>query len=348
MDGNSTSIFLNDTSAADQAFIDTFTLVYDIVLSHISIVIISTNLIILSIYSRSEKIRVKSANLLLFNQALVDFYQGTVTAGITIFGHSEFVAKSIIYQFSLALNLHTVVLVSMERYVFILRPIFHKRNITTFRMRIAIIFSWFSSLIWIPFRLAHLTDPNIDAKSYVTYYIAISNTIFLLLILLMTYIHVSTFQTVRNFIKERYNKITNCNQLKSPNHHQQLKLRQHLRELRITKLFISMFISFIVSYLPLFITGVIHIDGASNEFSHRQIECMKIDVVLYLCNSVFNPIVTLTYKEDYKRVFKHWTKSGRRGLCSIDTSTDGDNTSEMIELKSSITRSQNNLSVEIK
>lgn len=313
-----------------------FTLVYDLLMVILGIIIVSINLIIIIIYCKSRYVRQKTANLLLFNQALVDFFQGAVTNGISVFGSNHFILKLIIYQFSIALSLHTVVLVSIERYVFILRPLFHKRNVTIFQISIAITLSWISSLLWIPFRMAHLTSPNIDARDYTVYYIAISDAIFFVLIVMMSYIYMSTFTTVRRFIKKRYDKITIRNQQKSLSQRQQLKLRQHLRELRTIKLFISMFVVFIISYLPLFITGLIHISDASATFTSAQLQYMSLDVVFYLCNSVFNPTLTLVYKEDYKREFKRWARVVAKKICRYEMVDDSiqfhPNASEIMDL----------------
>ena len=332
MDTNSSNyVSWNNCSTANQSYFSTFNFIYDLILVVFGISIVTANLIILIIYCKRRRLRRKSANFLLFNQALVDFFQGTVTNGITVFGNEEFVAKQIIYQFSIALSLHTIVLVSIERYIFILRPLFHKRVVTNFRMRIAVIFSWLSSLVWIPFRVAHLTDSDIDLKSYIIYYIAISDAIFFVLIMLMTYIHISTFRAVRRFIQSRYKKIANLSQRKSRSQQERLKLRHHERELRVTKIFISMFIAFIISYLPLFVTGLIHISGVSATFTPHELNYMSLDVIFYFCNCLFNPIVTLWYKEDYKRIFKQWTMAAS-SISSIVTTVERNN--ELMELKS--------------
>lgn len=146
------------------------------------------------------------------------------------------------------------------------------------------------------------------------YYIAISDAVFLILIILMTYLHVSTFRAVRNFIKARHSKIVGISIRRSPSHHRQLRLRRHIKELRVTKIFMSMFIAFIISYVPLFVTGLIHISGKSTSFSEIDHNYMSLDVIFYLFNCLFNPLVTISCKEDYKCIFKQWTEKCRQLL----------------------------------
>lgn len=299
---------------------NTFLLIHDLVLTFLGIGIVCANSVVISIFCTSKRTRVRSsANALLFNQALVDIFQGSITNGVTLFAEREFVLKQIIYQFSIALSLHTVVLVSIERYIFIRRPLHHKKIVTKSRMRIAVALTWLSSLIWIPFRMAHFLNPQIDVQSYVTYYIAVSNFIICVLILGMTYIHMSTYVAVKSFLRGRYDRMSHSNHYETLIAQRRMKICENRKVLRVTKIFISMFFAFILSYLPLFITGIVHIVQISGTFTHIELCFMSLDLIFFLCNCLFNPLITLTYKEDYRRIYRMYRKAVLAFLCSAFT-----------------------------
>ena len=299
---NSSRCSINDTiSYKDDE--SSFTSVHDAILICLGVAIIFSNITVILIYiSAKNSLRRKTANLLLCNQAVVDLFHGAVTNGITIFGKSQFLAMQIIYQFSMALSLHTVVLVSVERYLFIVKPLFHRQSMTQVRMRYAVAISWLSSILWIPFRLLHFMDPKnkINWRQYTIYYVAISEAVVFFIILAVIYSYVASYRTVRKFLHRRYHNIKDSLTERDVEGREKSNTTQSMKEIRITKIFTSMFIAFIISHLPVFVTGLVHISVSSSAYTPLLRKIMTLDFTFYLFNCLFNPIVTLTYKEDFK------------------------------------------------
>lgn len=280
----------------------TFRFVHIIILHCLGIITIAANLLVIIIYALSEeKIRKKTANMLLCNQAVVDLFQGTITNGVTLFGQSFGLAKEIIYQFSMALSLHTVILVSLERYIFIIKPLFHRKFMTRRRICYAVVITWLSSILWIPFRLVHLIDKNVNWKHYTLYYISISEAIVFIIIIAVIYSYVATYRTVKKFLTRKYHYSREGRNIASVGG--QMNYNYNEKEMKITQIFISMFVAFLVSYLPVFINGIIHISLGSENYTPLLLKIMSLDLTFYLLNCIFNPIVTIIYKEDFKKRF---------------------------------------------
>ena len=74
---------------------------------------------------------------------------------ISVFLHREFMVWQSLVQFSMTLSLHTVVIIAVERYLFFLKPLFHRNHVTSGRMRGVVLITWCSALLFIPFRVAH-------------------------------------------------------------------------------------------------------------------------------------------------------------------------------------------------
>ena len=67
----------------------------------------------------------------------------------------------------------------------------------------------------------------------------------------------------------------------------------------MSKIFMAMFVAFVVTYLPMIATGIVHIVGGFNKDDYKY---TALDVLFYFVNSLFNPVLTLLYKEDYRKV----------------------------------------------
>lgn len=282
----------------------TFYFIYDIFLVFLGTSITITNLIIVGIYCFTRKIRTKTANLLLCNQAIVDIFNGAVAGGITIFSdYAPDVVKQGIYQFSIALSLHTVVLISIERYIFILKPLYHRTSVTKGKIMMSVIISWALSLVWIPLRLIHYQKSRLDWESYV-YFIAVSDCVIFLMMASVGCLHVLTYRAVKKFIMSRLDDMINVNKRKSILFKRNIKYKHHLKEMRVSKIFISMFVAFICTYLPVFVTGIVYIAGGFQSVKVSDYKYFSLDLLFYLYNSLFNPIVTLAFKEDYRKNFR--------------------------------------------
>ena len=280
----------------------TFYLVYDLILAVIVISVVLTNGMVVFIYWYIKIIRSKTANLLLFNQALVDIFNGVVAGGITLFSaHSPTLLTAGVYQFSISLSFHTVTLISLERYAFILRPLLHRRYVTKYRISILVLASWFLSLAWIPARLVHyddnnqLLDENNQLRSSFCWYVAVSNGVILLVMVFVGCLHALTYAEVKRHIVNR-KKTSEARYDDNINEKTRWK---HLNEMRVSKIFIAMFVAFVVTYSPLIVTGIIHIVGGFHESDYKY---TALDILFYFVNSLFNPALTLMYKEDYRKV----------------------------------------------
>ena len=72
--------------------------------------------------------------------------------------------------------------------------------------------------------------------------------------------------------------------------------------LKVTKLFIYMFVAFIVSYLPMFVSGLLHISVPNYDYYTPLLrKIIDLDFFMYLSSCLSNPFMTLAYKTEYRK-----------------------------------------------
>ena len=96
-------------------------------------------------------------------------------------------------------------------------------------------------------------------------------------------------------------------------------LGMHKKEMRVTTLFIALFVAFVLTYLPALIINILEFSGMQDGTEYEFIS--DAIILIYFSNSVFNPILTICLKEDFLLAFKSFlTKKQRKKSIKKTTS----------------------------
>ena len=305
---NTTNTTMVNYTGYDTTHDETYHYVTTVVVGSLSTIITITNVVVILTYCLAKKIRGKTANLLLCDQAVVDAYNGIVVGGLTVMSYALTLDHQnwwplliqTVYQLSIGVSIHTILLISVERYIFILKPLFHRSSVTKGRMLVAVAGSWVASFVWIPLRLVNWHEDD-EEKAY-QIFIAIFDCYILLLTVTVGCLHVLTYRAVKRFIMHRHKDLlVRSTPGKTAHHKENIKVKQHMKEMRVSKIFIAMFVAFICTYIPVFLSGLVFISGVYKLLPNSAYKYFSLDLIFYLCNSICNPFLTLLFKEDYRK-----------------------------------------------
>ena len=103
----------------------------------------------------------------------------------------EIATKTLTFPFSIA---HIFPLIF--RYLMFVKQWFYRAHVTAGRVRLIICITWVSSVIFIPFRLAHwmITANGVDWEMYTLYYVTISDIMVGAVIAVVSYCYVSSYK----------------------------------------------------------------------------------------------------------------------------------------------------------
>ena len=246
------------------------------------------NSIIVSVFCKQANVREKIPNILLFHQAIADLFNGGVY-GITRVTYlmvkkidKKFVwaIQSIFYAafiISLLSSIFLCTVIAIHRFVSIYFPIWHRVHLTERHVQALIIVIW---LVPIPFVILYL----IYYKIIILWLIY---TLIAPLVIIITVLFISTF--IKAFLSLQIQSINS-----TP--HQ----RSSKRQLRLSLLFLVMFMEFALVYIPqtLIFSGTV--GGGSDTL-------LGIMFTLLLLTSVVNPILTLSFRKQF-RIFQSRTR----------------------------------------
>ena len=257
-----------------------------------------------------KKKKDKIPNYLMFAQATVDFYQAAVAWYETIVDAQDeedpYVHKmseitcTMLFEYSLALCLLTLLLASIERYLSIAKPFFHKKFVTKTRTVYGSLCVWVVSLM-APFSLicaAGFDSRKLNSSSVILYSYVFDAILFTVIIVIITTLALSL-------------KIGNDSMNAGIRNQQQCRLkrtgesvhRMMRKKVRLAIIFSIMMSVFLVSFLPFAIGRLLYDAGLLRNLSmSQQGKILATCHIVYKSSSLFNPLLTLTLKDDYRKV----------------------------------------------
>ena len=248
------------------------------------------NIMVCFIYYRRKIIRNKLPNILLVNHALADLFTCMMyILPNTVFHFILTIDKTKKYQnyhdpieftafVSISSSSCIYTLAGFERWLSIVKPIWHHVHIKTKHAWRAAMLSWLISIS------CSLPSILVD-ETYAIYYISAQ------VIMVMFIIAISAL-----FIKTWYTALVEVRR------HRQLRSDSNrvLIELHITKIFALMFLLFTMTFIPL----------ATANPDKRTPE-RRIKILLFALSAVNSPILTLTLKRDFRLCLRQ--SVGNRG-----------------------------------
>ena len=302
-----------EISTAAQATGETyFSPSYDGALIILSVMIIAINLLVISLFFYREYLQTKT-NSLLISLAVSDLLAGLlgiplIVACNAVLKAGVCTAGALIYRFIAVSTMYHILVVTLERYIYVMYPMKYINIVTAPRVLKAIagiwLFSIFNSLIQLTWE-----DPTrfFKPRDSVSQQYALAYTIvgivfcFFLPALFMAISYVSMFMVIHRQIKEirgLYNtRATGANNQRAP----------IATEARALIIFVAMLSIFIICWLTFYVTGFLillpglHIEAIPDEVF------MTVDFIRFSV-SLVNPILYAFLKRDFSRALKSLCK----------------------------------------
>ena len=281
----------------------------------LSIPSICANTTIIIIYTMMQKTQQKKLlNMMLRQQAIADllisimlFFNPLVNID-KLFqpapSHTKFPLNAI-KGFTIFLTLGILLISSTERLLAVRWPLFHRRVVTGKKLRCMIIFVWFlSSIPALATTINYIVYRSQTFRRVCSFFrsvIVITAVIAIIVILILTYNAVKI--SISRKIKETKAKL----QTSQVNRNRELQrlISEQKKEMKLFKIFLSMAIFYLVTYIPIliFITIFTKLKGV--------IVCIligdRISLLCYCSSALFNPFVTICMKDDFKNTLKKCT-----------------------------------------
>ena len=282
------------------------------------------NALVIFLYISMKKHKRNIPNYLMFSQAMVDMYQAAVTwyetAVDSLDKTNSFlctineVTHTALFEYSLSLCLLTLMLASIERYLSITKPFFHRKFVTKTRIIYGSLSVWAIAIL-APICLmlaAQFDQMNLNSSAVILYSYFFDGILFILIVAIITTLALSlkvgknsmnaSINTQKQHDKDKSGKTLECFMRK---------------KVRLVVIFISMMAAFLVSFLPFALGRFFNDAGLLNGLSvSHQYKLLATCHVIYKSSSLFNPILTLSLKDDYrKRLSKYCTRRSRTQAC---------------------------------
>ena len=254
---------------------------------------LTLNLIVVICFSKRPLVRKKIPTVLLFNQAIVDLFNGVVY-GVSYVIYTVLIelkdenleVASLVMTFFRSMTLFSSILlyavIALERFLAIAYPLWHRVHVSKKHIWIAVLSSWIITIV--------LSVFNQLFKTLMRF----------ILMSLMIVINIILF--VATFIKAKYS--TNL----QPGESNQLSISLR-KQFRLTMVFFAMFMAFIIVYIPLLTCFVLRM------FNH-DVGIIWYEVInsLLLLTSVLNPSLTISFKKELRPCRGNQRNSNRSGI----------------------------------
>ena len=269
------------------------------------------NLIIFSSFIRRPSLRKKIPSILLFNQSIADLFNsaiyGVTYVVLTMFSiktsfERSFKVTTYIWSLFMGITLHCSVLlygvISFERFLSICFPLWHRVHLRKRHIWFSIALVWIVSvIITTPILIGFFLLKGLY-MIFIVCYSLMSVVVFIIIILFII-----TFVKASPSINTQPPQANPGNNMK--------------KQIRLTMVFFIMFMAFTIVYIPL-IAIFIDINSSPNA---RGVRSMIMHSLLLL-TSLFNPVLTLCFKREFRP-------------CRRDQGTNFRNAQEMHQMQAS-------------
>ena len=208
-----------------------------------------------------------------------------------------------VLEYSLTLCLLTLLLAAVERYICIVKPFTHKKFVTKNRVVCGSLF--ISAVSAIPaislLAIANFNTRNLNSRFVVIYSIVFDFLVFLLIVIII-FMLTKSFKVGKDSLKSGISQQKNhLRENISRNSEDALHCAMR-KKLRLVVIFSIMMAGFLVSVLPFAIGRLLYDTGMLKKWSStNQYILISACHIIYKSSSLFNPVFTLTLKDDYKK-----------------------------------------------
>ena len=265
-----------------------------------------TNSVLLIVYTKLGPLKRKNGNYLILTQAFADLYIGLLLWFEIIAEHwvgfeyrnLVLVLYSGMLEYSFTVCVGTLLVNAGERYILVTRPIYHKHHVTVKRLQYAWGILWVSSLVpalclvgLMQFDITHANSGRVIRYSYVF------DVIMIALISVIALIHWQSIKITKKLTYAQNNYDGNEKEIEvRPSTRNNLQ-----KDTRLIKLFIVTMVIFVLTYIPIFMGRLLYDLGALKDMSMiDHVMFISICHVLYKVSALFNPILGIYAKRDYR------------------------------------------------
>ena len=286
-----------------------FHAVFDGFLILLSVAVIAVNLLVISLFVCREYLQTKT-NSLLISLAVSDLLVGLVGIPMNVIcnaflGVGVCMAGALIYRFIAVSTMYHILLVTLERYIYVMYPMKYINIVTVPRLLMVIasvwIFSLFAALIqlaWLdPSNFFYQTKTPEEIRFDVGYHIFGSVFCFFLPAIIMAYSYVRMFLVIHRQIKE----IRGLYNTRSAGHaNQKAPIATEARALCI---FAIMLTVFIICWLSFYVSGFLFAVLPGSVLGLSDELFMAFDYIRFSVAFV-NPFLYAFLKRDFSRALK--------------------------------------------
>ena len=283
----------------------------------LSIPSICANTAIIIIYSMMKKTQqMKLPNMMLRQQAIVDLLTSIMLFFFSLVNIDKLFQPvrsqtkfplNAIKRFTIFLTLGILIISSIERLLGVRWPLFYRRVVTRKKLRFMIIFAWFLSSI--PGLAITINYIVYRSRTFRVVFSIVQSVIVITAVIAIFVVLILTCNTVKISIRGKIKETKAKLQTSQINRYRELQrlISDQKKEMKLFKIFLSMIIFYIVTYLPIliFITIFTKLKGV--------IVCIligdRISLFCYCSSALFNPFVTICMKDDFKNTLKKCTWS---------------------------------------
>lgn len=304
LENNNTHI--NDTAnSRNESF---FNPVYDSFQILLSICVITVNLLVISLFASREYLQTKT-NSLLISLAVSDLMVGLLAIPMNVICNAFLIvgvcsSATFIYRFIAVSTMYHIMIVTLERYIYVMYPMKYINIVTVPRLLKVIagvwIFSLASSLIqlvWDHPSKFWLKRTPLEERYYLGYNIFGIVFCFFLPALIMAISYVRMFLVIHRQIKEIRGLYSNRN---AGNPNQRAPIATEARALCIFALMLTVFI---VGWLSYYVAGLVYVVLPEVPSKLSDEPFMVLDFIRFAVAFV-NPILYAFLKRDFSRALK--------------------------------------------
>ena len=254
------------------------------------------------------------ANLLM-TLLVMPFTITTASAGEWVFGRTieqkdgvcQF--QGFVFAFGIQLSTLTLAVISIDRFLFIVKPFLHKRLMKTWVAFLVVVSVWIlAGLINVPpyFGLGQYAFGQFTATCVQVWvghrdFLAYFCLIFIIVTVVIIVTTLWTFCFTRNFIKRTH--ITSPSPTDA--HNEQTIVQKHLYTKRMRKvigIFGLLLIITVLTYVPAIITGI---TGVAIGSDNIPAPILTVVIISFFVNSVANPVIQVYFRRDMSEFLVH-------------------------------------------
>lgn len=277
---------------------------------YLAILTIFLNILVMLVYATMKKIlKEKTPNFMLLNQAIVDLVIGFLHLMYPLPSFFQvpddyYVYVNIAEKCTMYLALGMLLFSSVERYIAIRYPLKHRVKVTRKMLVLVTMAIWSLSCIPVLTQIVYYYwDASRDFRRVI---FSIENIFILFGIIILHVVLWQTYQEIQISIEYKLSSIKKMSYCSTDSRSSvsctESTLKRH--ENKLFKIFALMAISYVVTYIPLLVCNIVLDVSTKNIDDVVKYSLIQVTTSLYTSSALFNPVITLLLKKDFRHFFK--------------------------------------------